>query len=160
MLTISLIMGMVALTWYFGGVEEAQRNPNMDPDSIVYAQSVEVPLKRNRQGHYLVNGYINNNEVEFLLDTGATDVVIPEHVAHGLGLPFGQRGRAMTANGPITIFRTEIDELRIGEIRLYNVPASINPSVSMEEILLGMTALGRIEFTQRDDVLTLHQKAG
>jgi aspartyl protease family protein len=156
MMAVGLILGMVFLTYFFGGVEENQRNPNADPNSFVYSESIEVPLKRNRQGHYVLIGQINGENVEFLLDTGATDVVVPESTARRLGLPYGVRGRAMTANGPITIYQTRIDELHLGEILLTNIDASINPSME-GAILLGMSALGQIEFSQRADTLTLRQ---
>ena len=158
MMTVGVVLGMVFLTFFFGGVEESRRNPNSDPTSLIRPESIEVPLKRNRQGHYLLVGQINGEDVEFLLDTGATDVVVPASTARRLGLPYGMRGRAMTANGPVTIYRTRIDELQLGKITLTNIDASINPNME-GAILLGMTALGQIEFSQRADTLTLKQTA-
>ena len=96
MLFVSLVIGMAMLTWFFAGVEERQYNPNTDPSSFAYADTIEVPLERNRFGHYLVNGQINGNTVAFLLDTGATDVVVPENIAKRLELPYGRRSQAMT----------------------------------------------------------------
>ena len=159
MMTVGVVLGMVILTFLFGGVEEHQRNPNSDPTSLVYSEGIEVPLKRNRQGHYMLVGQINGEDVEFLLDTGATDVVVPESTARKLGLPYGVHGRAMTANGPVTIYQTRIDELHLGKIKLTNINASINPSME-GAILLGMSALGQIEFSQQADILTLKQKSG
>ncbi|MBT5700678.1 MAG: TIGR02281 family clan AA aspartic protease [Pseudomonadales bacterium] len=159
MMTAGVVLGMVFLTFFFGEVEEDRRNPNSDPTSRIYAESIEVPLKRNRQGHYMLVGQINGEDVVFLLDTGATDVVVPESTARRLGLPYGMRGRAMTANGPVTIYQTRIDELHLGEIRLINIDASINPNME-GAILLGMSALGQIEFSQQADTLTLKQKSG
>ncbi len=156
MMTVGIILGMVFLTYFFSGVEERQRNPNADPDSLINSQSIEVPLKRNRQGHYLLVGQINGKDVEFLLDTGATDVVVPESTAQRLGLPYGIRGRALTANGPVTIYQTRIDELHLGKIRLTDINASINPAME-GAILLGMSALAQIEFSQQADTLTLKQ---
>ena len=158
MIAIAFILGMIMLTRFFSGVEESRRNPNAAPDSRVQAGRIEVPLQQNRQGHYMVRGLINGREVEFLLDTGATDVVVPEPVARRLNLPYGRRGRAMTANGAITIFATHIDELQIGKIRLYDIDASINPAMGPGAILLGMSALGRIEFSQSGNTLTLRQR--
>ena len=157
-MTVGVVLGMVILTFFFGGVEENRRNPNSDPTALIQPESIEVPLKRNRQGHYLLVGQINGEDVEFLLDTGATDVVVPASTARRLGLPYGIRGRAMTANGPVTIYQTRIDELHLGKIRLTNIDASINPNME-GAILLGMTALGQIEFSQRADTLTLKQTA-
>ena len=156
-MTLAIICGVGLMTFYFSGVEDRQHNPNDTPQSFLNQEKIEVPLKRNRQGHYVVSGNINQQEVEFLLDTGATDVVIPEATAKSLGLKYGRRGRAMTANGPITIWQTHIDELKIGDITLHDVDASINPQMEAGSILLGMSALGRIEFVQSDDTLTLRQ---
>lgn len=157
MMTVAVILGMVLLTWYFSGVEESKRNPNREPESHTNTNSIEVPLRQNRMGHYLVTGAINGKEVEFLLDTGATDVVIPEVIARELNLPYGNRGQAMTANGVVTIFRTRIDDLSIGDIYLRNINASINPAMPNGAILLGMSALRHIEFTQQGRTLTLRQ---
>lgn len=160
MLTIGAILGMGMLTWFFSGVEENQRNPNQTPQSNVFLETVEVPLKRNRMGHYVVAGTINGRNVEFLLDTGATDVVVPEPTAQMLGLPYGRQGRALTANGTVTIYQTRINELHIGKIQLQNIDASINPGMTEGAILLGMSALGQIEFTQSGNTLTLRQRNG
>lgn len=158
-MAIAAILGMASLTWFFSDVEENKRNPNSNPDSVIFEERVEVPLARNRQGHYVVNGTINGDQVTFLLDTGATDVVVPEVTAQRLGLAYGRAGRAMTANGAITIYQTMIEELRIGEIRLYNIDASINPQMGSGAILLGMSALGQVEFSQRGNTLTLKHYA-
>lgn len=157
MFAIALILGIALMTLIFGGALERQRNPNQNPQSVMNAESVEINLKRNRQGHYVVSGTINNRPVEFLLDTGATDVVIPEAMANELLLKRGRPGRAMTANGPVKVYETSIDQLKIGEIVLYNVRASINPGMAPPAILLGMSALGQVEFIQTGDSLTLRQ---
>ena len=158
MFAMAFILGIAMLTVFFGGIEEHQRNPNQNPESILLAQSVEVVLKRNRRGHYVVTGAINNRPVELLLDTGATDVVIPEALADKLQLKRGRPMRAMTANGPVTVYETYIDQLSIGDILLFNVRASINPAMSPPAVLLGMSALGQVEFVQSGDSLTLRQK--
>ena len=159
MMTVGVILGMVLLTIIFGDLQDKRRNPNLDPTSLIKPKSIEVPLKRNRNGHYLLAGRINGKTVEFLLDTGATDVVVPETTARRLGLPYGARGKAMTANGAVTIYQTRIARLDLGQIKLTNIDASINPSMK-GAILLGMSALSQIDFTQQADTLTLKQNSG
>lgn len=159
MIALAFIIALVSLTLFFGEVDERKRNPNQDPESAQFAETTEVYLDRNRQGHYVVSGTINNKPAEFLLDTGATDVVIPAALAAEYGLARGRQGRAMTANGPVTIYQTIIDHLSIGKIDLYNVRASLNPAMSPPAILLGMSALGQVEFVQSGDSLTLRQYA-
>lgn len=159
MIFAACVLGMFFLTWFFGDVERGWRNPNDNPQSLVQQDVVEVSLKRNRQGHYMVTGQINGRPTEFLLDTGATDVVIPAELAASLGLKQGRPGTAMTANGAVTVYETTIDALSIADIHLYNVRASINPGMRGRGVLLGMSALGRLEFLQQSDSLTLRQKA-
>ncbi len=157
MIAVACIIGMVLLTMYFDQMLERQRNPNQMPASRIADQMIEVQLDRNRQGHYVVSGTINGVPVEFLLDTGATDVVIPAALADTLGLTRGRPAAAMTANGMVTVYGTVIDQLSVGEIRLTNIKASINPGMAPPGILLGMSALRQIEFVHRGDSLTLRQ---
>lgn len=157
MMAVAFLLALGLLTMFFSGVEQQQRNPNQAPESLQQGNLTEVVLDRNRQGHYLVVGQINGQDAEFLLDTGATDVVVPEHIAADLGLHKGRAARAMTANGAVTVFDTRIDELRIGKITLRDVNASINPGMRNQEILLGMSALKQVEFLQRGSQLTLRQ---
>jgi aspartyl protease family protein len=158
MLVASCALALLALTWYFDGWLDRQQNPNQSPQ---YYQSEsgtrEVVLQRNRQGHYVAGGEINGIPVTFLLDTGATDVAIPESVARRANLQAGYPGQANTANGVVTVYSTTVSELTIGNIVLHDVPASITPSMPGETILLGMSALQQVEFTQRGSTLTLRQ---
>lgn len=159
MLIAAWILGMLVLTQLFGKWETTQYNPNQAPLSQKTQEGrIEVVLQRNRQGHYLVRGKINDRPQTFLLDTGATDIVIPGDIARDLRLRALGRDYAMTANGMIEVERTLLDSVSIGAIILYNVPASINPAMSADSaILLGMSALRQLDFTQRDGVLTLSQ---
>lgn len=158
MLVASCALALLALTWYFDGWLDRQQNPNRSPQSYQSQSGArEVVLQRNRQGHYVAGGEINGVPVTFLLDTGATDVAIPESVARRANLQSGYPGQANTANGIVTVYSTRISELTIGNIVLHDVPASITPSMPGETILLGMSALQQVEFTQKGSILTLRQ---
>ncbi|MAW28060.1 MAG: TIGR02281 family clan AA aspartic protease [Gammaproteobacteria bacterium] len=157
MMFMACVLGLALLTMFFSSALERQRNPNQNPVTKSGDGVVEVVLQRNRQGHYVLTGMINGRSVEFLLDTGATDVVLPEAIATQLGLEAGRAGRAMTANGTVTVYETRLNHLQLGDIRLSNVRASINPAMPSPAILLGMSALKQIEFVQRGDTLTLRQ---
>lgn len=157
MLIAAWLCALLLLTFFFNSELEQQFNPNTDPQSKSTVNGIEVKLQRNRQGHYVSTGTINAEPVIFLLDTGATDVSIPSGLANQLKLNAGASHRVSTANGNINVYSTRLDELTIGDIRLYNVAANINPGMQGEEILLGMSALKQLEFTQRGDQLTLRQ---
>jgi aspartyl protease family protein len=147
----------VLLALFFDDWLGVRENPNQSPTSLSRGGQIEVVLLPNRQHHYLVNGSINKHPVVFLLDTGATDVVIPHQLAQKIGLQRGAKQYATTANGTVSVFRTRVNTLRIGEITLNNVKASINPGMDDSVVLLGMSALRMVEFAQRGDMLILRQ---
>jgi aspartyl protease family protein len=118
----------------------------------------EVRLQQNRQGHYVVQGAINEIPVVFLLDTGATQVSIPAHIAEQLQLKSYAASQVNTANGRTTVYQTKLEQLSIGNIYLYDVSAHINPSMQSNEILLGMSALKRVEFSQVGKQLILREQ--
>lgn len=158
MMVVAWILALTLLGLLFSDLLEKQRNPNADVRSTIAADGQrEIVLQRNRQGHYFAGGRINRQAVTFLLDTGATVVSVPQHIADRLGLKRGTRSYATTANGVITTYATRLDSVAIGDIELRNVAAHINPYSDSDDILLGMSFLKQLELTQRGDKLTLRQ---
>jgi aspartyl protease family protein len=150
------IVALGLFTLFFENRLDEQRNPNQSVYTRVNESGVrEVVLKRNRFGHYVTSGAVNDHAVEFLLDTGASDVAIPVDLAEQLGLERGPAVQYQTANGVVTAYRTTLDSVAIGPLVIRDVPASINPGLQDMEILLGMSVLKRIEFTQRGETLIL-----
>ncbi|GAA3546703.1 retropepsin-like aspartic protease [Zobellella aerophila] len=144
-------LGLALLTWYFQQKLEQEYNPNRQVQ-LVDAQT--IVLEQNRQGHYLASGAINGEPVVFLLDTGATQVAIPQAVAARLGLVVGQPLRLSTAAGSVTGYRTRVKTLSLGPFTLYDLHAVIMPGDN-DEILLGMNALRQFELIQRGEQMTL-----
>ena len=150
------IIALALLVFLFQDVLDQQYNPNSKPEMrLTSSGQAEVILDQNRQGHYVARGMINDTPVTFLLDTGATQVSIPAHIAEQLGLIAQGSYRVQTANGTITVYKTEIAQLSLGNIFLYNVAAHINPAMKADEILLGMSALKRVDFQQTGKQLIL-----
>lgn len=154
-MVLAWVAALGLLTLWFDEELKHQFNPNHEPLSYRQDGQAEVRLKRNRLGHYVSAGFINGMPVTFLLDTGATQVSIPAHLGSRLGLPSGPSQRVLTANGSVNVSSTRIRELQLGEIVLYDISANLNPGMHSDEILLGMSALKQLEFTQRGDWLTL-----
>ena len=156
-----LAMWMIVIwlfTAFFAKWYENEHNPNHNFVSAITSDGIrEVVLQRNRKGHYVSSGFINDKPVTFMLDTGATDISIPAQIADELGLQRGVQIQYQTANGPAWGYSTVLDSVAIGNVELNNVRASINPNVNELDILLGMTFLKHLEFTQRGDTLTLRQ---
>lgn len=161
--------GMIVAAWllalgllyvFFDDQLDRQHNPNRNLELSGTQDVTELVLRRNRMGHYVAPGAINGRPVTFLLDTGATVVSVPAHLGPTLGLVPGTRQRVMTANGEVIARATRIEELGLGPFRLREVRAHLNPGMSGDQVLLGMSVLRRLEFTQRGDTLTLRPYRG
>jgi clan AA aspartic protease (TIGR02281 family) len=88
-----------------------------------------------------VNGV---HEVPFLIDTGATDVLIPRSVAERIGLEIGSDARTKryaTANGMVEHPVLMLDSVDLGGAVARGVPASIGPE--MQFGLLGLSYFNR-----------------
>ncbi len=158
-MTIAMwILVLALLTVFFQRWDARRNNPNMAPQTQLSTEGVrELVLKRNRAGHYVVSGSIDGQPVVFMLDTGASDIAIPGTLADRLGLARGPAQIYRTANGPVKVYTTRLRQVAIGGIALRDVRASINPAMHDQEVLLGMSFLKHLEFTQRGDTLTLRQ---
>ena len=144
--------------FYFSDVLENQYNPNRQVQTQYAQDGVrEVVLQRNKFGHYVTSGEINGQPVTFMLDTGATGVAVPDAVAQRIGLKRGRAFPTQTANGVSTSYAARLDQVGVGDIVLENVSAGITPGLQTVQVLLGMSFLKHIEFTQRGNTLILRQ---
>lgn len=159
MLVLAWGAALLLATRFFADWEQSRFNPNREPVSVVQGGQIEVHLESNIQGHFVADGLINGQPVTFLLDTGATDVAIPAELAEALDLARGAPVRLQTANGQTTGYRTVLDSLALGDIVLQDVRALIAPGFGGDQVLLGMSALKQLEFTQRAGTLVLRQHA-
>jgi aspartyl protease family protein len=144
-------------TRFFGQWEARQQNPNVVVNTEQGEGFIEVKLASNTQGHFVASGQINGQPVDFMLDTGATDVSIPAEMAERLKLEKGFGVTLSTANGRTQGYRTRIDLLQLGDIVLRDVRALVVPGLDGKQVLLGMSALNKLEFTQRGGTMLLRQ---
>lgn len=153
MIYAAWLLLLVLLTLVFQKWLDDQHEPNRH---LRASQGMtEVVLRRSRGGHYLAPGLINDVPVQFLLDTGASDVNIPQAVASRIGLQRGEPHLAHTANGTITVYDTVVNTVQLGNIVLHDIDASINPYMDGETVLLGMSFMRHLELVQKGDTLTL-----
>ena len=115
-----LMLGLFYL--YFENSLQARNNPNQQ---LQIAPGSELVLKRSGDGHYVFPGTINGQPVTFLLDTGATLVSVPAHLADKLGLEAGAHQQSITANGTVATRATRVDALAFGPFDLRGVSASL-----------------------------------
>lgn len=157
MTTIAWIAFILFIAYFFERLIDNRNNPNQNVYSENINGSVRVSLQRNPQGHYISDGRINDQLVVFLLDTGATEVAIPMRVANQLNLNIGRSIQVKTANGTAIAYRTRLQSISLGDIILYDFPATILNNIAGDEILLGMSFLKNFELIQKGKTLTIKQ---
>jgi aspartyl protease family protein len=156
MMIAAWALALAVLTLLFSDLLERERNPNRSVQSVVEAGGGRsIVLERNRAGHYLAEGRINGHPVTFLVDTGATDVAVPERVARRIGLERGRPTVSRTAAGDVRTWSTLLRTVDLGGIELHGIRATILPDAAGDEVLLGMSYLKRLELVQRGGTLTL-----
>ena len=158
--TMTVVAWIIFLVILFAGFDYliSQRfNPNQNIVTTVNGYQKEVVLQRNSYGHYVSSGTINGHRVTFLLDTGASDIAIPESVANRIELSKGRTIVVKTANGNAKAYRTRLDSVALGEIKLHDLNATILPNITGDEVLLGMNFLKHFEMIQKGRSLTIRQ---
>ncbi len=116
----------------------------------------EIVMTAGSGGHFVAEGSINGRAVRFMVDTGATMIAMGQAEAERLGINWkaGERGMASTANGLIPSWRVNLAAVRIGDVVVHNVDASVSPT-SMPYTLLGNSFLTRFSMRRDNDVMRL-----
>ena len=124
--------------------------------SVVDGTTIVLP--RARDGHYYLTLDINNVPVEFVVDTGASQVVLTQDDAKRIGLnpsSLSYLGSASTANGTVRTAAVRLDTVSLGAITDTRVRAVVNDG-EMNGSLLGMTYLSNFDsITIKDGELIL-----
>ncbi len=119
--------------------------------SIIDAGTIEVP--RGPDGHYHLVLGLNDTPVEFIVDTGASGIVLTRADARRIGVDpesLVYAGSATTANGIVRTARARVNEMRLGEILDRDVTVYVNDG-EMDRSLLGMDYLQRFQRIEIED---------
>ncbi len=118
-------------------------------NSISVTGDGSVVLRAERNGHFHIELGVNGTPVDFIIDTGASDLVLSQADAERVGIDtqnLAYLGQARTANGVVGIARVTLDEVVLAhddlEIRDENVSAFVNEG-ELDISLLGMGYLRR-----------------
>ncbi len=119
-----------------------------------------VAIRARAGGHFQVEAMVDGVAIRFLVDTGASEVVLRPADARRLGFDLDRLRFSriyQTANGTVRGAPVTLGEVTVGPIRLADVAASVN-GAPMNQSLLGMSFLNRLSgYEVRGDVLTLHR---
>jgi aspartyl protease family protein len=104
-------------------------------------------LESDRQGHFPVEARVEGRFVDFVVDTGASLVVLRESSAALAGIrpqPRDYTATAVTDNGRIKAAPAKIDRIEVGGITVYDVPAMVLPDEVLSKNLLGVSFRSRL----------------
>lgn len=118
----------------------------------------EIVAPRSPDGHFRVRARVNDAEVTFLIDTGASGVVLTADDARAVGYDpaeLAYTGRAKTANGEVRLAPVRLERLRLGDVEATRFRASVSEG-ELFSSLLGMDFLERFSrVTVEGDRMTL-----
>jgi len=115
------------------------------PGQMVHIDEDTVALTRREDGHFHIIALVNNVDVEFMVDTGASDIVLSTRDAERIGLKpdtLNYTQRAMTANGTVRGAPVKIASFEFAGVEDHNVRATVNEG-DLRLSLLGMSYLSR-----------------
>ena len=125
---------------------KAQTATTATTASSAYGRTFTV--RADNRGHFQVEGRIDGRRLDFLVDTGATKIVISEREAARVGIHPARRdytGVSQTANGTGRYAPTQLNMVEVGGLIVYNVAAAIVPDEALGGgNLLGMSFLTRL----------------
>ena len=120
-----------------------------------------VHLTSRRGGHFFARAWINGRQINVMVDTGATGVALTSQDAETVGVFVGANDftrRSRTANGIVKSAPVVLDSIRIGDIEVDDVQASVSQEGRLHITLLGMTFLGKLSRVEiKGDRLVLTQ---
>jgi aspartyl protease family protein len=137
----ALILAMAVIAYGFRDVLREE----LLPSAMVQLDAGTIELRRARDGHFHAELEVNGEPVRFMVDTGASDIVLSLRDAERVGLDAGSlvfAGRALTANGPVGTAAVRLGTVRFGDFTDTRVPASVSDG-PLDTSLLGMSYLDR-----------------
>lgn len=116
-------------------------------------------LQADARGHFFAQGSVNGAPMRFVVDTGATYIVLPAAEARRLAIDYrkGQAGPTQTANGTARAWRIRLDSVKVGDIELAHIDAAVVES-QLDVSLLGMSFLNRVDMRREGQTMILTRR--
>lgn len=135
-----IFLGVIAAFGLWGDIRQT-----VMPVQQVTGDRIELP--RARDGHYYLTAEVNGRDLRFVVDTGASEIVLSREDANAIGIDPNTlifTGRATTANGSVATAPVRLKTLTVGGITDTSVRAWVNNG-QMDISLLGMSYLERFD---------------
>jgi aspartyl protease family protein len=123
------------------------------PRQSVMMEGARIEVPQAPDGHYYLTLGVNGAPVRFVVDTGASEMVLSHGDAMRAGIDFDRlvfSGRAYTANGMVDTAPVTLDTVQLGPVTETGVPAVVN-GTDMQDSLLGMSYLRRFDRLEISD---------
>ena len=141
------------------GVLYAAMKQVLKPAPLVVAASGELLIARSRDGHFYVAGTVAGRPVTFLVDTGASMVVVSGKFADAAGLAPGQPATFMTANGDLQGRIVPGVTVSVGPVSISGARVGVGlVGGDPDMALLGQSFLSRFEVVLSGDRMILRGK--
>jgi aspartyl protease family protein len=132
------------------------------PDATVAQAGVRsLSIPSDPRGHFLTEGRIDGQRLDFMVDTGASLIALNETSAARFGLRPSRgdyNASVTTANGTIKAARTRLAMVDIGGLVVRNVDAMVLPDEALSENLLGLSFLSKLRrFEYSNGTMVLEQ---
>lgn len=137
-----IFLGVIAAVGLWGDIRQT-----VQPQQMVMTDAGRIEVPRGPDGHYYLTLDINDVPVRFVVDTGATSMVLTLEDAARIGLNEDEvifYSEAMTANGPVRTAPVRLADVALGPFHDRNVRAFVNEG-EMTKSLLGMEYLNRFQ---------------
>jgi aspartyl protease family protein len=135
-----IFMGLVAIVASWQDIRQSGQTM-----SFQQSEDSAIIIPKEIDGHFHLTVTINDRPIEFLVDTGASDIVLTRNDAARVGFDpnrLDYLGMANTANGTVRLATIRLETVRLGEFIDKNIRASVNKA-PMEKSLLGMRYLSK-----------------
>jgi aspartyl protease family protein len=136
---------VVALGAGIGAMWPSARPPAPARAAVQDGNPRETLLERRSNGHFYVDAEVNGELVNFVVDTGATGVVLPVDTARRLNIPFSESEFeviASGASGPVRGKLITLDRISVDGKEVRHVEGAI--AAGLDQPLLGQTYLSRL----------------
>jgi aspartyl protease family protein len=123
------------------------------PRQSVMMDGARVEVPRHSDGHYYLTMEVNGTPIRFVVDTGATELVLSREDAERAGLETDAliySGQAFTANGMVQTAPVLLETVALGKALDLGVPAVVN-GAEMQDSLLGMSYLQHFDRIEISD---------
>jgi aspartyl protease family protein len=155
-----IIIALLVTSVYWEDLKQTKFYASLVPGHAIKQPDGSLEFYKAEDGHFHILARVNGQEIEFMLDTGASDIVLTQKDAKKLGIDVENLNYNRiynTANGQTRGASIALGSFEVGDIKKFDLPASVNEG-KMDGSLLGMSFLEKLHsFKIEGNKLTLYK---